>query len=250
MPLSFLRPALLSAVMAVAFLGGCATSSVPDHSPKPPLKRVAVLPVLPPGQLSTENRNLMVGWGVAWLDNRYKSSVFAEKMSEMSATSGRKLTTALMEQLSKQGFAPELAESPPAPPDDPGHVDYARLATPLPVLHVTIQDMGMYSSKLSLYYLPRINVWAGLMKPKSEDDLFSEDFYYGADARGEKYWSLPSDAKYRYATFEALMARPDEVVEGFDRGIQALAERIAEQLRQRFDPTDASPVAGAASAAR
>ncbi|MCW7540028.1 hypothetical protein OOT46_19510 [Aquabacterium sp. A7-Y] len=238
------------ALFSFVLMSGCGTSQNLAPEPKIVLSKVAVLRVDPPGELYTRNSNLvlnstggLLGAGVQALDTSYKSRTFNQKMEEYRLSSGKKMTSALIEELARQGFDVELIDGPKGPPDDPDNVDYTKLPTRNPVLHVRFDAMGMYSSQTSLYYLPQLNVSAWLVMPGSESYPFEEGFYYGADSRGEKYWSLPSDDKYRYGTFETLVNSPDSVAEGYDAGIRAVAKRIGEQLRSRFDRPAA--VAGA-----
>ncbi len=71
-----------------------------------------------------------------------------------------------------------------------------------------------------------------LLKPESEDSLYNETFYYGETSRGDKYWSLPSDPKYSYPDFDNMISRSEHVAESYHAGIQAIAKRIARELRK------------------
>ncbi|AKJ32051.1 hypothetical protein AAW51_5360 [Caldimonas brevitalea] len=229
-------------------LSGCASSpggAPAEAAPAEPVRtvqQVALLPVLSPAGLYSGNRNLALPHWVTAIDNRLKTQSFSSAMEQTRQAMGPEMRRVLVNELTAQGYEVEMLDAPAPPADDPSAIDYTTLPASKPILHVWFEYVGMYSSAFSANYLPQVNVSAYLVDAKAVDDpLLHETYYYGADARGEQYWSLPSAPKYRYATFDAMIANREEVAEGFQVGVGAVAQRIARELRSRFgDPKAAT----------
>ncbi|MDM0029783.1 hypothetical protein [Variovorax saccharolyticus] len=222
-------------------LGGCAGSPPPE--PRAEVRRIAVIPIVPPERLYIENRSMalllfplptLVAESIA---NRRKSTLFTEKLENTRAQLGATLTTELLHALRAEGYEASVVLNVKRPHDDPDGVDYKSLDTEEgAVLRVGFNAVGMHSSRLSNDYQPRVNVWASLLARPDPDASRAEDnFYYGADAaRTPDAWNIPAAAKYRYPTFDALIDKADEVGEGYEIALRALARHIAEQLRAQL----------------
>lgn len=226
---------LLLASIAVA-VAGCASR---PEEPKPEIRRFTLIPVASPLNVSTANKTLALplvpALIVTSIDNRWKSARFDEKLASVRQAMGQKMTEALMKELTAQGFEVSLLQNVERPADDPDDIDYKRLPTRAPVLHVAFTEVGMYSGRLSNDYQPKVNVSAYLWeRPGDKDWRMSEEFFYGADSSSDNDWNAPADPKYRYADFDTLMSRSDEVADSYDIAIQALAKRIASQLRAQL----------------
>jgi hypothetical protein len=225
-------------MLAVALLAGCSKSSTVLIKEKPVVQRIGILPVNNPTALSSQSRSLLAGiiipgW-IAQLDNREKSKQFGAKMDQERLSLGNKLTLALIQELENEGFHAGIIDGVQRSSDDPERIDYAKIPTDDAVLHVWFDTVGMNSAVTSSDYIPRVNVKVHLIYPKDEDYLYSDTFYYGADSRGEKYWSIHENPKYKYASFVAMMEKPDDVAESFDVAVQAIARRLAGEFRKHF----------------
>ncbi|MDL9998620.1 hypothetical protein QTI24_08420 [Variovorax sp. J22P240] len=228
--------ALLLTVSIAAALAGCASGPA---EPKPEIRRFTLIPVASPLHVSTANKTLALplvpALIVSSIDNRWKSARFDEKLASVRKAMGEKMTAALLKELAAQGFEVTLLENVHRPADDPDAIDYKRLPTREPVLHVTFDEVGMYAGRLSIDYQPKVNVSAQLWaRPGDKAWLVSETFFFGADSSGDDDWSAPADPKYRYPDFDTLMSKSDEVAESYDVAIQALAKRVASQLRAQL----------------
>jgi hypothetical protein len=226
-----------AAVLVVLFLAvGCASRGpAPVH---PPVRKIYVLPVVSPPEVTAENRNFLLqttGALTAFIqkmDNKAKATQFGERMRDAQVLLGAKMTRALMEALPEAGYEVELIERiPGSSPDAPDDLDYTKISSG-PVVHVWFYDVGLYSPMTRIDYIPRINVGVGLIHPLDEDFTYMEFLYYGADSRGEKYWSIPADPRHRFRSFDALLNDPDGVVEAFDAGLQAIARHIGKEFRR------------------
>lgn len=137
----------------------------------------------------------------------------------------------MVEALAAKGYRVEPIADIPRPRDDPDDVDYGKLKTDAGmILQLKIDEVGVYSSKLSSDYLPRVNVQAKLYVRSIDDSLYDESLYFGADAKPGKAFTIVADPRFAYPNFEAVMAKSDEIGGVFEDGIDALARMLATQL--------------------
>ena len=97
----------------------------------------------------------------------------------------------------------------------------------------------MYSARFSKGYVPRVNLSAYLVRGQTEDSLYSETLYYGADANGEASWSVPANPDHRWSSFNELFEHPQEVARSYDYAIDALAKKIAQNVPTQVPPISA-----------
>jgi hypothetical protein len=109
------------------------------------------------------------------------------------------------------------------------------------VLHVFFYDVGMYSARFSRDYVPRVNVGAYLVRPRSEAELYDATIYYGADSSGNSSTSVPADARYHWSSFDEIVGNPQEVAGSYDDAVNALAVKIAQNIRAQVGPASAQP---------
>lgn len=227
-------------VLAIG-ISGCAKPSgaLVEEVPAVPVPRkIAVLTVNSPEKLHTQNKGLLSGIAYpAWLemlDNRWKTKDFNAKLDSVRSGMGVKMTTDLVAAFEQEGFEVALLTGPKGPSNDPENVDYKKLATDSAILHLWFHDVGMYSGRTSSHYVPRINVTAYLLYAHIEEYLYNETLYYGADARGEDYWSIPAPPNHRFPDFPAMVENQSDVVESYHTGIRAVAIHLSKELRKRF----------------
>lgn len=218
---------VFSCLFALALLAGCSSPRKPPEN----ITQVVLLPVAPVEKLYTENKGVPLG--VLWqsLADRHKSTVFTGSMEATRNSMALALTTALLKELKASGFDAKLLEGVARSPDSPDNIDYTKLPTAHPVLHVYFEDVGMYSSRFSLDYVPRVNVTADLVRPGDKKSFYSDTIYYGADSRGESPTSIPADPRYKWASFGALIEQPKDVSDSYTAAVAAIASRIAANLR-------------------
>jgi hypothetical protein len=172
---------------------------------------------MPIDRLHTDNKGIPVG--ILWqaIADRVKSNDFTQRMESTRLGLGPKFTDALVESLKAVGFEASVMEGVERPPAKPESIDYTRLPAGDPVLHVYIFELGMYSSRFSLDYVPRVNVSASLMRAQSDDAIYSESLYYGAG--------------FKWPSFDALVEKPEVVAESYETAVSALARKIATNIR-------------------
>jgi len=234
------RTLLRSLGLAVACAGTLALvacgSSPKAPPPLPVITRIMVIPVAPIAKLHTENKGIPLG--VLWqsIADRVKGSEFNERMESARKDMGPKLTAALVRQLNAEGYQAQALEGVVRPAASPDNLDYGKLPTSEPVLHVYFNEVGMYSARFSTDYVPRVNLSAYLMDSKDGDTVYSETIYYGADASGDTSGSVPANARDRWASFGELVAHPQDVARSYDDAVTALATRIARNIRANTAP--------------
>jgi hypothetical protein len=245
MPTTLRKFLLATFLLALGALSGCARVPVAPPAPQAPVTRVMVLPVMPIDRFYTENKGIPIG--VLWqsIADRVKSNNFTDDMDAARKAMGPAMTAALVKELKAQGYEAEVMEGVERPADSPDDIDYERLPGTDPVLHVYFSEVGMYSSRFSLDYIPRVNVSAHLTRPKADDALYGESIYYGADSRGEASWSIPADPRHKWPSYTTLSSQPEAVAESYEVAINALAARIAANIRAETGP---APTAGLAKA--
>jgi hypothetical protein len=230
----FPRAAVVAAVIVATLFSGCARSPVAPV-PQLPLARVVVVPVAPIDKLHTENKGIPLG--VLWqsIADRIKSSDFNERMETARKDMGRKLTAALVRQLIAQGYEAQAADGTAGQPVG-SSVDESKLPPTDAVLRISLNEVGMYSARFSKDYVPRVNLSAYLVRGQTEDSLYSETLYYGADASGEASWSVPAHPDHHWSSFNEMFDHPQEVAQSYDHAVDALAAKIARNIRAQAPP--------------
>lgn len=198
-----------------------------------------VLPVMPIAKLHTDNKGIPIG--VLWqsIADRIKSSDFNERMEAVRKDMGPKMTAALVRQLSAQGYDAQVLEGVPRPASSPESIDYSKLPATDHVLHMYFNEVGMHSARFSMDYVPRVNLSAYLIGPEEQGTIYDETIYYGADSSGNASWSVPANPTHHWSSFGELVAKPQEVARSYDEAIEALAAKIAQNIRQQFRPASA-----------
>ena len=90
--------------------------------------------------------------------------------------------------------------------------------------------MGLYSSRLSRNYIPRVNAASELFVKGRDGNIYNEEIDYGVDAKRGKEWAILPDAKFAYPSFDAVMSSIDEVRSAFATGVVEISKRMSEQM--------------------
>jgi hypothetical protein len=226
---------MATTLFALVLLTACATHPK-TVATKPVIKRIAVIPASNPRWYTFENAAPPVGgypfqFWVNKLDSKSKAKLFNDKVNAQPAALGTDLTQQVVASLRDRGFTVEILDGVTRPPDDPDNIDDDKVSTNADaILHVWISEVGLYSSGYSRNYLPRVNVSGKLFVRGQEDNVYDEDLCYGVDARKGKEWAIQPDAKYTYPSFDAVMARIEEVRSSFADGTREISTRMSGQI--------------------
>ncbi|WP_442281903.1 hypothetical protein [Variovorax sp. M-6] len=193
------------------------------------------MPVASPAQLQFRDSNLAPAFmSVATLrtnDEEGRCATFRQRMGVTRELLGAKLIANLLVDLTSAGFETSKAEGVTPVPNTLRRRDDRESRRPEAVLCVAFADAGMATRLWSSSYEPRVNVSAHLMAaPDSADWLSTDFFYYGADASGDTAWSIPADPRYRFASMQAMVENPDDVVNGFDVAVRMLSKRVVARV--------------------
>jgi hypothetical protein len=227
------------AALFVALLSiGCAAHARTKPLPAiPAIHRIAFVPPTEPQSLTFENSGPLLGYpGQYWVNKaenrrnlaRLNGAIDAGKLG-LAAT----ITTAVIQRLGELGFEVQVLKDVKGTADDPDNIDEDQIASTVDadaVVHVRIDEVGMYSGHLSTKYLPRVNIRGKLWTKLREDSLYSDEVDYGVDARKGKAWAIFPDDRYRWGSFEGLMLDIDDVRTAFTTGARLAAMRMADQI--------------------
>jgi hypothetical protein len=225
----------LLAVSTAVLLAACATHRNNLSAVKPNIQRVAIIPAANPVWYSFQNAAPPIGYPMQFwvnkLDSRSKAKIFNDRMHSPHSGLGDEFTQEVAAELRARGFTVEILQGIQRPPDDPDNVDYNKITTDADaILHLWIEEVGVYSSPMSAQYIPRVNMGGKLWAKGQEDSLYNETLYYGVDARAGKKWAIVPDPKYAYPSFDAVMAHIDEVQTALGAGASEISKKMTEQI--------------------
>lgn len=226
--------AVVATVLTLALVGGCASKKPAIGTPV--VATIAVVPATDPALLTLRNENGVVFLSPItsagfYLDSKEKAKQFIAAMASRRMPLADKLTRKVVAVIAAKGFRIDVLTDVPRPQDDPDDVDDGKLRTQADaILQLRVDELGVFSSKFSTDYLPRVNIQAKLYVRSVDDSVYDENLSFGVDARAGDTFSIVSDPRFAYPTFESLLGRADEIAAVLDNGIDALAELVAAQL--------------------
>jgi hypothetical protein len=227
---------VVAVLSILALMSACATHPKTAASLPTAIKRIAIIPASNPKLYSFENAAPPIGgypfqYWVNKVDSKSKAKIFNDRLNSKPSSLGDEFTEEVATALRGHGFTVEILDGLPRPADDPDNVDYDKIKSNADaILHVWISEVGLYSSGFSLDYIPRVNAGGKLFVKGQEDNIYSEDIYYGVDARKGKEWAIVPDAKYAYRSFELVMSNVDELRSAYAAGVLEISKRMSDQI--------------------
>lgn len=229
---TFIR--LVMAAAMIAALAACA-SKVPLRE-SPVVHRIALIPASEPRQLTLLNQTVaaflspIVETGVI-LSSRAKAREFSEAMQSRHLGLAARLTTTVVEGLRRAGYRVDVLDQLVRPVGDPDDIDYDKLGTDAEVIvQLRINEVGVFSSRTSSNYLPRVNVDGKLYVRAFDDAPYDETLFYGVDAQTGHDRMIMADPKLAYPTFDAVMASADQLGVVFQDATDRLASLLTADL--------------------
>ena len=209
----------------------------PQAPSKPPVREIALAPVLEPAKFSIENRGsaltLVPGgaWGQMGIDAGRRAQ-FVEVLQAQKLDFGAEMTAALKAALTENGVKVVDLDEIKYVKDDPRTLEYKQLksSTNL-VLAVNIDEIGLYSGRFTSTYLPRFNVSFSLVDRRTEDAFYEPTIYYGVDARKNSEDQILADPQYTFASYEQAIERREDLAAVFREGVRKVAALAARQVR-------------------
>ncbi len=223
------------ALLIFSLMTACASHSK-IIAAQPVIRRIAIIPASNPAWYSFDNAAPPLGgypfqFWVNKFDSKGKARLFNEKLNSPPISLGSDFTEEVAAALRGYGFTVEILQGIARPADDPDNVDYEKIHTDADaILQLSILEVGVYSSGYSLNYIPRVNASGNLWVNGQEDSLYSDEIYYGVDAKKGKKWAILPDPKFAYRTFEAVMSNLEEVRSAFATGTIEISKVMSERL--------------------
>jgi len=232
---SFRTAALGLAVLSA----GCAgVSSQQFDSQGEPLKTIALINVPNPVQYEAVDWGSKAGMfgavgGVAiQADAKTMSEALTKAAKEASFDYSREMQTAVAERLRRAGFKLVMVraerEAPNALILDYGKVPAADADA---LLDIDARTVGYASYNIAdPDFRPYLRADVRLVSAKTRAVLYSEQVMFGYQNPYMSGTQLPSDRKYYFKDFSALMADKSRAFEGWRQGTRAIADHIAQRL--------------------
>lgn len=228
---------VVTAVLLASMLAGCASVSTPDAQ-KPRISSIAIVPATPPQSYSLKNVTAVqfmfpiVGVGYA-LDSMNKTDLLTARLQKGDTSLADVLTNSVAQALREAGYRVVVMDGIKRVPGDPDDIDYDKLGyREDALLHLYFSDVGLYSSRTSISYVPRVNAKAVVYAKNYPGQLYDTTIYYGADAsdRGADTWAIAADPRFSYPDFDDVLKNLGSVQEAFNTGASKIGKRLAAQL--------------------
>lgn len=230
---------LVIAVVAAAFLAGCANTprKAFNREGAAQLKSVAVAE-----RVDEESYNIniiahpgvnfgLIGGLIAAADLTSKSNKLTAALDPAQTALQKRLSTKVAEQLNGTGYETSITYVPARTDSGKAYeVLRANLATD------AVLDLGIYGGYTAAGpgsdYLPYIRVDVITKDVKSGETLYQDVITYGYTHQGQQTVHLESDARYRFKDLDDLMSRKDLAREGLQAGIDLVATQVAADLKR------------------
>jgi len=229
--------------LAAALLSGCA--SVPnieaDKAAATQIKRIAVLGIHEPANVQVANLGGaagafgLVGGLIQGTTNADHSKQFAEALQQRKQSLSEPMLAAVTQSLKEDGFEVMVAaDQKPKLAADGKSDDYSDVHVDADaILSVWFGVVGYMSSPYSTHYEPWVLVKARLLDAKTKKDIYFKTFCVGYKMKIENVVPLPADPKYRYGSFDDLMAHTGDAAAGLVDCGEIVAKRIGADLKIR-----------------
>lgn len=233
--------------LALAILAtGCARHRAEpvaeEPAPLPVLGTITLVPVEPPANLFTNNRSApVIGWLWVGLANsvldKSKSADFDALHADYRRQLGEKLTQTVRRELETRGFPVRLAMREEVKRNKDNMVKFRKFVGHEVVLDIQYDEVGMYSSRLDVNYLPLMSTSVFMARPDEGGELlFDYSYVYGAYATKTQDGYIVSDQRFAFDSFESLMNKPELVRNSLDEGIEKIARNLGDDIAAQFRP--------------
>lgn len=240
--LSAAFPVLLAAFLAAGCARHRAEPVAVEPAPLPVLGTITLVPVEPPANLFTDNRSApVVGWLWVGLANsvldKNKSADFDALHADYRQQLGEKLTQAVRRELEARGFPVRLAMREDVKRNKDNIVKFRKLVGHEVVLDIQYDEVGMYSSRLNINYLPLMHTTVYMARPDGGGEfLYEYSYLYGAHASKTQDGYIVADPRFAFDSFESLMNQPELARGSLDDGIEKIARNLGDDIAAQFKP--------------
>jgi hypothetical protein len=239
-PFSLTKTLLGAAFGATLALCGCV--SVPNvdasKSSVAQMKRITVLAVREPPVVQVVNIGGaagafgVIGGLIQGSANADHSKAFLAAMVQRKVSLREPLLAAVESSLRQDGFDVSVDQTQwPKKTADGKSDDYSALHVDSDaILIVWFSVVGYMSPPNSTHYVPWVVIKARLLDARTKQDIYFKTFCVGYKMKVENAVQLPADPKYRFNSFDDLMAHVDGAVDGLVDCEKIAAMRMGSDL--------------------
>jgi hypothetical protein len=226
-------------LMSVAFLGGCA--QVPRQAFNAQGAAHVKTLVVAQQENQVEYQAFMVGhpgmgFGligglIAAADMQSKSTKLTTAIDPAETRVQQRFAERLKEKLNKAGYETVLVVLPKGTSHDQALAQAKQGAQGDAVVVVNLYA-GYWAAGPTSDYFPRMVANVRTVDAKSDKVLYEDSISYGYAAPQAQSVHLASDASYRFASIDTLVADPVKIRQGLYVGVDALVDQIVNDLRK------------------
>jgi len=234
---------VVAGMLATLLLSGCASapSIDVDRTAATQIKRIAIIGIHEPANVQVANLGGaaagfgLVGGLIQGATNADHSKQFVATLRERKPTLSAEMLRAIKQSLEADGFAVTVAlDQKPKLAADGKSDDYSEIHVDADaILAVWFGVVGYMSPPSSTHYQPWVLIKARLLDAKTKSDIYYKSFCVGWKMKIKNAVMLPADAKYRYGSFDELMAHATEAATGLVSCEEITANRIGLDLKMR-----------------
>jgi len=230
----------LAAIAALALLAGCAQAPKKQAFNRDAATHIkSIVLTQAPNQDSYEAAVLghpgmsfgLIGGLIAAADMQAKSSKLSAAIDPTLTRLQDRFSERLSENLARAGYQTQVVVLPKDTKEEQIVTVARQKASGDAVLAVGL--IGAYwAAGPSSDYFPRLLVRVRQIEAASGNTLYEDTFTYGYANPQAQTIHLASDAQYRFADIDALVADPDKTRQGWYAGLDAIAAQIAADLKK------------------
>jgi hypothetical protein len=231
--------AILCIATSTIGLSGCASKGkeqAKEEPPFEPIKKIAILPIQNPRRFTLDKSGspLFLLGAIQHIEIAAKNDGFSNKMRENKLPIGDEMMVSLEQGLIAQNYEVIVLHDQNMGFAAPKDFDYRKVTTDADaMIHVIINEAGVASPLRSTNYIPQLNVDVYIISAKDQRNVDDWGVDYGADASKLDNGNIPADAKFAWGTYEILMKKIPDVVDGLQQGAKLLGPHIAKTMRER-----------------
>jgi hypothetical protein len=228
-------------MLSVLLVAGCV--SVPkieaDGNVKSKIKRIALLPIGEPQNVQVVNIGGtagafgLIGGLVQGTTNVEHSKKFVEAVKSLKPTLSEALTSAMIQGLKSDGYDVVIVSGQkPKLAADHKSLDFSDIKVDADaILAVWFGVVGYMSSPYSTHYEPWVAVRAQMVDAQAKKDVYFKLFCIGYKAKIENSVPLPADPRYRFTSFDDIMAHSGDAFHGLVDCAEIAAKQISSDLK-------------------
>jgi hypothetical protein len=167
-------------------------------------------------------------------EEKREAKEFEQKVGTPNRNVNEWMGKALEEELSRNGYIVKLIDPPPRKSGQSlGQSLMNDNALPEgldAILNVAIVSFGFSKEPSRNVFVPWIFAVVGLLSRDGKTTFFRDVIEYG-DETQTAWFSIPSDRKFYFRDFDAVVGDPERAVQGLQAAVTAIASRVGQQVK-------------------